>query len=123
MAVSADALRTHLDYTAWASRRLVEAAAALSPEELIHDFRTADRSVLETLVHIFGADRLWLARLSGSPHPGFITDRDRSLAVLENEWPALQDRWRSWALGLTDESVQERHPRQVHSRQASCIRS
>src|SRR5262249_47350111 len=86
MSVSADVLRTHLDYTAWASQLLVDAAAQLSPEELDRDFKTADRNVLNTLVHIYAADRLWLARLSGGPHPGFITDSDRSLSVLQKDW-------------------------------------
>lgn len=105
MAVSADALRSHIDYTAWASLRLVDAAATLSPDDLNHDFRTADRGVLDTLVHTFAADRLWLSRLAGTPHPGFVTDADRSLAVLQTEWPAVLDRWKQWALGLTDEAA------------------
>jgi len=102
MSVSA-ALRSHLDYTAWASRRLVDAAAALTPDELHRDFKTANHSILETLVHIFAGDRVWLARLSGAPIPAFVTDADRSLAVLEREWPPLQERWKEWAAGLTDE--------------------
>ena len=75
-----DALRDHIEYTAWASRRLVDAAAALSPEELTRDFQTADRSVIGTLAHIYAADRVWLSRLAGTPFPGFITDADRTLA-------------------------------------------
>ena len=105
MPVSAEVLRAHLDYSAWASRRLVVAAAQLSPEELTRDFRTADGSILGTLVHIFASDRLWLSRLAGGPHPGFVTDSDRSLAVLDNDWPALHERWKSWAAALTDESI------------------
>jgi uncharacterized damage-inducible protein DinB len=106
MSVSAEVLRTHLAYTAWASRRLVHAAAQLSDAELTHDFHTADRNVLDTLVHVFAADRLWLSRLQGSPHPGFITDADRHFSVLQNDWPAVHERWIEWAAGLTDESAQ-----------------
>ena len=105
MSVSASALRTLIDYTAWASQRLVEAAARLSPDELNRDFQTADRSVLETLVHVFAADRLWLSRLAGGPNPGFISDADRSLAVLQNDWPALHQRGKQWADGLTDDQA------------------
>jgi len=105
MAVSVDVLCTHMDYTAWASQHLVQAASRLSPEELARDFGTADRSVLDTLVHIYAADRVWLSRLSGSPHPGFITDADRSLAVLQNDWPALHQRWKQWTAGLTEEQI------------------
>jgi uncharacterized damage-inducible protein DinB len=105
MSVPADVLRTHIDYTTWASMRLLDAAAQLSPEELTHDFQTADGSVLDTLAHIFAADRLWLARLAGGPHPGFVTDADRSLDALQNGWPALMDRWKTWAADLTDDEV------------------
>lgn len=105
MPVSADALRSHLAYTAWASRRLVEAAARLSPEELKRDFQTADHSVLGTLVHVFAADRIWLARLSRTPRPGFVSDSDYSLAVLQNDWPVLHRRWQEWARGLADPDI------------------
>src|SRR5438270_453212 len=40
--VTPDALRDHIAYSAWASRLLVHAAAALSPEDLTRDFQTAD---------------------------------------------------------------------------------
>jgi uncharacterized damage-inducible protein DinB len=105
MSVSADVIRTHLDYTAWASLRLLGAAAELPPGELTRDFGTADGSVLHTLVHIFAADRLWLARLSGTSPTIFLTDADRGLPALQNAWPALLERWRSWAANLSDEQV------------------
>lgn len=105
MPVSADLLRTQFAYNAWANRRLVEAASELSQEELTHDFRTADHSVLETLVHVFAAERVWLARLQGGPNPGFVTEADRSIAALRNDWPALAERWDLWLRGLTDESA------------------
>lgn len=105
MSVSVNVLQTHIEYTCWASDRLLQAASQLTDEELNRDFRTADHSVLETLVHVYAADRLWLSRLSGSPHPGFITDADRSLSVLQNNWPVLCARWREWAAGLTGEKA------------------
>jgi uncharacterized damage-inducible protein DinB len=103
--MSPDLLRTHIDYSAWASQRLVDAASRLSPAELSRDFETADRSILGTLVHLYAADRLWLARLNGGPHPGFITDADRHLRVLQNDWPALYQRWKDWAHGITPVSA------------------
>src|ERR1039458_4735436 len=63
MFVPAEVLRSHIGYTAWASGLLVEAADGLTGEEPTRDFGTADKSVLGTLVHVFAADRLWLARL------------------------------------------------------------
>lgn len=100
--VSAEVLREHLDYSAWASRQLVHALEGLTGEQLVHDFGTADKSVLGTLVHVFGADRLWLARVRG-PAPGtFLSDADYDLRVLQTEWPLVHDGWREWVAGLTD---------------------
>jgi uncharacterized damage-inducible protein DinB len=107
MFVSPELVANQFEYSAWASKRLVDAAAQLSPEELTRDFGTADRSVLETLVHVFAADRIWCYRLVGGPNPGFIADRDRSLAVLQQEWTPLYDRWIRWARGLAPEQLVE----------------
>jgi uncharacterized damage-inducible protein DinB len=105
MPLSADALRDHIEYSSWASRRLVDAAAGLSPEELTRDFGSSEHSVIGTLAHVYAGDRVWLSRFDGSPFTVFISDADRDLAVLQRDWPALYDRWRAWARGLTDESA------------------
>ena len=105
LGVTPDALRDHLEYSAWASRRLVVAAASLLPEELTRDFQTADHSVVGTLAHVYAADRVWLSRLMGTPFPGFVTDAERALATLENDWPALHGGWREWAATLTEGSA------------------
>jgi uncharacterized damage-inducible protein DinB len=107
MAVSAETLRTHLDYTAFASSRLVDAAASLSSEELTRDFQTADHSVLGTLAHIYAADRVWLGRIHGHPPQKFLDPEvDLHLSVLQTAWPALLARWKDWATSLTDDSAQ-----------------
>jgi uncharacterized damage-inducible protein DinB len=105
--VTSDLLVTHLDYTAWASRRLVDAAQQLTPEELTRDFGTSDHSVLGTLVHVFAADRVWLCRVTGSPVPARFVEpeKDMHLAVLQTEWPELLDRWKNWAAGITNTSA------------------
>jgi uncharacterized damage-inducible protein DinB len=105
MTVSADVLRSHLDYTAWASKRLVDTAAGVSKEELGRDFQTADHSILGTLVHVYAADRIWLARVTNAAAGPFITEADHNLSVLVNDWPALHERWRKYGLTLTDESA------------------
>src|SRR3954454_8781931 len=87
-----EALRGHIEYNAWASSRLVDAAAALSTADLTRDFQTADHSVLGTLAHIYAADRVWLSRLAGAPFPGFVTEADRNLRALQDDWPALHHR-------------------------------
>jgi uncharacterized damage-inducible protein DinB len=105
MHLSAETLRLHLDYTQWATMRLLDVAMQLTSEELNRDFGTSEHSVLGTLVHTFAGDRIWLYRVAGGANPGFVSDADRSLAVLEQDWPAVLERWRLWAANLTDEST------------------
>jgi uncharacterized damage-inducible protein DinB len=105
MPVNADTLRMHLDYTTWASARLLEAAATLTPEELTRDFGTADKSVVGTLAHVFAADRVWMNRIQGNSPGKLITDEDRDLALLNREWPALLGVWRQWAGELTAQNI------------------
>jgi uncharacterized damage-inducible protein DinB len=103
MSVPVETLRTHLRYAAWASARIVDAAARLSPEELTRDFRSADKHVLGTLAHVYAADRVWLGRIHGTPPPVFIDpDRDVRLEVVQTDWPALLGRWQAWASALDD---------------------
>src|SRR5262245_28471294 len=107
MAVSADVLREHLRYTAWASSTLVHAVEQLPAEQLTHDFHTSDRTILGTLVHTFAADRVWLGRIEGNPPDRFLSDSDFNLHVLQIDWPLLYGRWHEWADRLTDESARE----------------
>jgi uncharacterized damage-inducible protein DinB len=106
MTVPVTVLRTHLHYTTWASARIVEAAAALSPEELTRDHKSADKSVLGTLAHIYAADRMWLGRIQGAPPAVFFDPAvDMQWPVVQHEWPALLARWQAWGDALQDASV------------------
>ena len=105
MPVSADTLRLHLDYSTWASRRLVDAAATLGAQELTRDFNTSDKNVLGTLAHVFAADRVWLARVKEETPGPFITPEDRRLEVLQTDWPPLQQRWKLFEDQLSDQDV------------------
>lgn len=97
-------LRQQLDFTAWATERVMKAAAALTPEELAHDFKTADKTILGTLVHCYRAERIWLSRFQDKK-VDFKVEGDDTLAALQQNWPAIQRGWIDWARGLTDEEA------------------
>lgn len=106
MAILSELLRRHIDYTAWASARLVQAASQLPVDELNHDFKTANHSVLGTLVHVFSADRVWLGRLQNMPQQPIAAEAVHSLSVLQKDWPPLHGRWKQFMADLTDEQAQ-----------------
>lgn len=101
MASPASLLRYQIHYTSWATTRILEAAATLSPDQLEHDFHTADKSVSGTLVHIFRSERSWLARIEGRSQ-SFPADGD-SFSLLMEQWPGLRASWQSWADSLSDD--------------------
>ncbi len=105
--ISKDTLLAHIDYAAWASRRLVSAAAELSEEQLQHDFGTADRSILGTLVHAYRADSLWLARMHQDPGRFTPSEADFQLSVVLDHWPEVYEGWRRFLAGLSDEQILE----------------
>jgi uncharacterized damage-inducible protein DinB len=105
MTITPDLARLHFAYTRWATSRLLDSARGLSPEELVRDFGTADRSVLGTLTHVFAADRVWLARLDAEPPEA---PEGYDLERLAGEWSALLGRWQERAAGFTESSLAER---------------
>ncbi len=103
MHLSASAIQHHVEYNAWATLQLLKAAAQLDENELTRDFGTADKSVLGTLVHIFRAERIWLARLQQNiSGVAWSRPEDEQLPALNAEWPPLHNAWRSWANNLLD---------------------
>ncbi|QOY89808.1 DinB family protein [Paludibaculum fermentans] len=105
--VSKDTLLAHIDYAAWASRRLVSAVAELSDDQLQHDFGTSDKSILGTLVHLYRADRIWLSRMHQAADKLVLGDSDFQLSVVREQWPEVYDGWRHFLAGLSDEQILE----------------
>lgn len=106
MHVSIDTLKTHIDYTNWANRRILDAAAGLTREELTRDFGTADRSVLGTLLHVYGADVAWIERVHGKSLTARPYDSQATIETLQTAWPTLWDRWKEYVDGLTAETAE-----------------
>ena len=82
-------LLTHLDYTLWASSKLLDAATRLTPDQLSLDLKVSHTSVLSTLQHIYYADRTWLARLTGQQIPFADPEPGPSRVALKEAWPLV----------------------------------
>ncbi|PYS54030.1 MAG: damage-inducible protein DinB [Acidobacteria bacterium] len=95
-------------YTEWANRLVLEAAEKLSTEQLIRDVKISHNSILGTLLHMAGAEWIWLERWHGhSP-----TDPDAwkpwtveacgNLQQLGANWQPVVEKRRAYLAGLTD---------------------
>ncbi len=105
MSVSLEVLQNHIAYTTWATRRLLEAAAKLTPDELNRHFGTADGSVLGSLYHVFGADSVWLSRLHGTSPSGFPDKCESSLSSLESGFSDVHLGWKDWVDALSPDAA------------------
>jgi uncharacterized damage-inducible protein DinB len=81
-----------LAYHRWATLRILEAAQSLSQADYGRDLGSSHGGVHGTLLHLYGADAIWLARLRGEVPPAFPSaGQFPDLVTLEQQWPALWD--------------------------------
>ena len=93
-------------YTTWANHRVLETCATLPIEDLKRDFRAGHRSIFETLLHLFGAERIWFERWQGQPPQPFPKEGDYgSIAELADAWQAVELQRGDWLAGLSDENM------------------
>ncbi len=102
-------LRELTAYSAWATQRLLRAAAQARTDDLSRSGKGSFPHALATLVHLYGVDRLWLGRATGVatayPPEGSIPD----LATLSSLWLPLLARWQDFAAGWSDGRLDARH--------------
>ena len=90
----------HLRYSAWASRKLVEAVRPLPDADFEKPVGVSHSSLRGTLAHIFYADWIWFTRVvEPMEQPG------QTREALETVWPELQDKWVAWAELATDAEI------------------
>jgi uncharacterized damage-inducible protein DinB len=98
------------DYNAWADNRTLDSCAALSEEQFLRDLGSSFRSVRDTLVHIYGAEWVWLERWHGRSHDGLPVGAD--CANLDAARRLLQETDRGlvdYVASLTNEDLQRVH--------------
>jgi uncharacterized damage-inducible protein DinB len=84
-------LNALLDYHYWARDRILDAAAALSPEALTKDLGSSFASVRDTLTHTYSAEWVWYSRWQGtSPTAALPMDLFETVEALRTAWGGLE---------------------------------
>lgn len=98
--MTADDLVTMLDYHYWARTRLLDAAAALTPEQYARDMGSSFKSVRDTITHVYAAEWAWHERWHGrSPAALLPADQFADVAALRQAWSALETKVRAYVAG------------------------
>jgi uncharacterized damage-inducible protein DinB len=89
--MNAEDFRTLYDYNSWANHRTLNACAVLSPQQFTRDLGSSFGSVRDTLVHICGAEWLWLERLLGRTPQVFFRAHDfPDLESVRHRWAEVE---------------------------------
>src|SRR5689334_2308112 len=108
--MTAQEARTHIGYSGWASRKVLEAALALSPEDRDKPMGVSHESIAKTLTHIYFADAIWYSRIADPRYPVPSHDALPSFAFVVEEWPRLQAKWAAWAAAAGDADIARQVP-------------
>jgi uncharacterized damage-inducible protein DinB len=97
-------------YNYWARDLQLQACAAVTPEQLSRPLGNSFSSIQETLVHLLGAEWIWLERWRGaSPTTRaaveFASERFVNLSAIEERWHVVESHMREYLEGLTEDKL------------------
>ena len=99
-------IRLLYEYDAWANRRILDAAAALTPEQFTKPMHSSFSSVRDTLAHIMGGQWLWLERWQGRmPTALPAAEGFPDLTSLRKRWEVVETDLLVFVRGLTAERL------------------
>ena len=101
-----DVIRTLYDYNAWANRQVFATAAGVDPEWYFARLGGSFDSVHDTLVHLVGAQWLWLRRWLGESPPALPRPADfADLADLHRRWEEIEAETQAFLAGLDETAL------------------
>ncbi len=101
-----DDLGRLLEYTVWANRRILRAAATLTVEQFRRDLGSSHGGVRGTLTHILGGEWIWLERWKGVS-PARLLDEGEfpDVIALRDRWKAVEQHRSAWFEALKEKDV------------------
>ena len=101
-------IRILFDYTEYANGLALDAAEKLTEEQRRHDFKISHGSIHGTLVHMAGAEWIWLERWKGVSHTRIWTVDDfADVAALRSRWLEIEAGRRQLLENLTEERLRQ----------------
>jgi uncharacterized damage-inducible protein DinB len=93
-------------YNDWANKRALQAASTLTPDQFTKPLGNSFSSIRDTLVHLYGAETIWLQRFHGESPSAFpdlsqITD----FASLQAKWNPIATDLLNFVGNLTQQDI------------------
>jgi uncharacterized damage-inducible protein DinB len=108
MSVDLETLRKLFTFNRWANRKTLDSVAVLTAEEYVQPAGGSFGSVHGTLVHLYGADWVWLERFHGrSPRSLPAGESFSTLEELQRKWSAVEAGHEAFLASLTPDRLLE----------------
>ena len=120
-------IRHLFEYNEWANGLTLDAASQLSDEQLRRDVQISHRSILGTLLHIAGAEWIWLERWHGRSPQGpeawsdWRVENCPDLATLRQRWREVVDERNAFLANLSEDRLNENSPFKLLSGEADSL--
>jgi uncharacterized damage-inducible protein DinB len=94
-------------YNSWADNRIFDALVQLPAEQYLQDMKGSHGGIHNTLVHLVGAQKVWLERFQGAAQPFLSENPPKSLAELKAIWEKVGHDTAQWLGTMSDKKLQE----------------
>jgi uncharacterized damage-inducible protein DinB len=106
MSMTAGVARDLLLYMLWADRQMLKSVRSVRTEDLTRDAGVSFRSLLGTMAHMLGGQKLWLSRILGHPVDSVLGPDDvPDLLSWITTWEENASGIEAFLAGLTDEHL------------------
>ncbi|TGE36349.1 damage-inducible protein DinB [Desulfosporosinus fructosivorans] len=93
-------------YNDWANKKILYVVTELEMEEFRRDLSSSFKSIGDTMVHILGAEELWLSRWMGEQGRTLLNpDHFPTHSLLADRWDDYSNQINSFILSLTEDDL------------------
>jgi uncharacterized damage-inducible protein DinB len=95
-------------FNAWATNRIFDAVASFPGDDLMRDMKASHGSIHGTLLHLVGAEKIWLSRWMGTPDARLITAAEApDVSSVRRVWEDTGFALAKFLGAMTDKKLQE----------------
>jgi len=95
-------------FNSWADNRIIDAVMAMPAEKVMQDMKSSHGSIHGTLVHLVGAEKMWLSRWWGKPDAAFLSAAEvPTVDAVKNTWIAVGFELAKFLGTLSDRKLQD----------------
>ncbi len=100
-------IKTLHAYNAWANNRIFENVENLPAEQYLKDMKSSHGGIHGTLVHLVGAEKVWLERFTGNVQPFLKAVEIPNAAELKKIWEKTGFDTAKWLGMMSDKKLNE----------------